>query len=205
LALQEARGDGAFDEIAADDDEGDAALGECGDHGAEGVFAGTLALGDGLVAFVDGLGRGEVREVAGDEDDAAAGGHEGEGCVDEVHLRVQIQVHGVVGGLVFLEPAAGVEDEYVEVGPGGADVVEGGGDFGGAGDVGLEEEGAAAEGFDGGGNFLGARAFAAEVDGDVCTDGGELASYAGADAAGGSGDERCLAEQRGGGGGRMLR
>ena len=116
--------------------------------------------------------------------------------MDEVHLRVQVQVHGVIGGLVFLEAAAVVEDEDVEVRPCGADVVEGGGDVGGAGDVGLEEEGAAAEGFDGGCDFLRARAFAAVVDGDVCADRCELVGDACADAAGRSGDERCLAEKK---------
>ena len=115
MSLQDAGRDGAFDEVSADNDDRDAALGELGDQGADGVFAGTLAFGDGLVDFVDRLGLREMGEVAGDEDDAATCGHERESGVDEVYLRVEVEVHGVVGGLAFLEASAGVEDEDVEV------------------------------------------------------------------------------------------
>jgi hypothetical protein len=51
--------------------------------------------------------------------------------------------------------------------PGALDLAEGKGDVFGVGDVGLQEEGAAAQSVDGCGYFLGAGTFAAVVDGDV--------------------------------------
>ena len=81
------------------------------------------------------------------------------------------------------------------MGPCCPDLIESGGDVGGAGDVCLQEQGAAAERFDRGGDFLGARALAAIVDGDVGTELGELAGDAGSDASRGSGDEGRLAEK----------
>jgi hypothetical protein len=77
LALEKLWSDGAFDQVAADDDEADAKFGEVGHHTADRVFAGFLAFGYGFIAFVDRLGFGKMSEVAGDEDDAATVRHEG--------------------------------------------------------------------------------------------------------------------------------
>lgn len=87
--------------------------------------------------------------------------------MNQIHLRVQIQPHGISGVFVFFKTTAGVEHEDVEPLPLRPYLIECRADIGGVRDVSLEQQYPALQSCYFLGNFLGAGCLVSIVEGNI--------------------------------------
>ena len=194
-AVQQGCGDGAFNHVSGDHDQGDALLGECGNLGDQCVFASALGLCDGLV-LVHGLNfADEVCLVAGHEHDACALGHLLCSQACQVQLCVTVQAHCVVLAHAGLHAARSVQDQVVQ----GAESLNSGVDevlqVIAVGHVSLHRNCLAASLFNSLDDLVRTRCLGAVVHHDVRALSGENLCGVCANAAGGAGDDNGLAGQ----------
>nr|BFF11465.1 hypothetical protein GCM10025699_27680 [Microbacterium flavescens] len=134
--------------------------------------------------------------VARHEHHARSLPEEGHGRLEHAHLRVAVELQGVVLGHPRLHAAGGVEHEDVEAAECAGDLVEHRLNRFRIGEVCADHEHLDAERAQLGGELLGARSLVAVIDDDVRARLGEIAHGVGSDTARRAGHECGLAAQR---------
>jgi hypothetical protein len=90
-------------------------IGEFRHHRAEGDFPGVLALSHHVVFGYTRFRTEEVREVAGDEDDATAALQHWQRLLRRTNLAIPVQYHSVIDRDILLEATARVQHQKIEL------------------------------------------------------------------------------------------